>query len=448
MTGSNITSVYGIDLVPNSSGNVFNNVHIEDCDTAINLMDHPKDRLNSNLISASNMFNNFTIKNCKEILNIDSANSSSNSSHYLSTTCSNINSNSITLSSTSSITSFNNVFNGWVLQHNTSNYTVSNYTASNKRVTLTTNFNPQPSNNSAIVLKDSLVQSVKQVKDVTLTNCVILNCSNQCMIDWGDHVRIVNNYIVNSGESNTRYTFDVRNTNDCSIINNVTEDCMRFLQSSNTSNLRVVGNQIITQKETNIWNDLGSNVSVLWKHNHGSGFNPTFSTNASTTYFYDNTTLGYNNNPSRATININNSNGFIGIGTSNPSTNFHVLAGNASCALIQSTSANFCGLSLQDSNTSSSSNVQVRSSNNVMILRGSNSDTLYLSGGRVGVGKERTSGRMHIFEPSGQIPFFNFDNSNVIATGSNITTDALGTYTHKVMVRIEGVGVRYIPLYL
>jgi len=447
LTGSNITSVYGIDIVPNSSGNVFNNVHVEDCDIAINLMDHPRGRLNSNLISASNIFNNFTIKNCKEVLNIDSANSTSNSSHYLSTTCSNVNSNSVTLNSTSSITNFNNVFNGWVFQHNTSNYAVSNYTASNKRITLTTNFNPQPSNGSTIVLKDSLVQSVKQVKDVALTNCVILNCSNQCLIDWGDHVRLVHNYIANSGNSNTRYTIDVKNTNDCSIINNVTEDCMRFLQSSNTSNLRVVGNQIITQRETNILNDLGSNVNVLWKHNNASGFNETFSTNATTTYLYDNTTLGYNGTPNRTTINLNNSNGFIGIGTSNPSTNFHILAGNASCALIQSTSASFCALSLQDSNTSSLSNVQVRSSNNIMILRGSNSDTLFLSGGRVGVGKQRTSGRMHIFESSGSIPFFNFDNNNVIASGSNINVDNHGSYYGRVMVRVEGVGEKWLALY-
>lgn len=447
MTGSNITSVYGIELVPNSSGNVFNNVHVEDCDTAINLMDHPRGRLNSNLISASNVFNNFTIKNCKEILNIDSANSTSNSSHYLSTTCSNASTNRLVINSTNSITGFNNVFNGWILQHNTSNYAVSNYTASNKQVTLTTNLNPLPSNGSAIVLKDSLIQSVRQVKDVTLTNCVILNCSNQCVIDWGDHVRLVNNYIVNSGESNTRYTFDVKNTNDCSIINNVTEDCMRFIQASNTSNLRVVGNQIITQRETNILNDNGSNVSVLWKHNNATGFNETLTTDATTTYLYDNTTLGYNATPNRSVININNSNGFIGIGTSNPSTNFHLLAGNASCALIQSTSTNFCALSLQDSNTSSLSNVQIRSSNNIMILRGSNSDTLFLSGGRVGVGKQRTSGRMHIFESSGSIPFFNFDNNNVIANDSNINTQNHGAYYGRVMVRIEGVGNKWLALY-
>jgi hypothetical protein len=115
--------------------------------------------------------------------------------------------------------------------------------------------------------------------------------------------------------------------------------------------------------------------------------------------------------------------------------------------IIQSTSTNFTALALQDANTASSNNNQVRSSNNNLVLRGGASDTLFLNGGRVGVGKERTSGRMHIFEPSVSIPFFNFDNGNVIATGNNINTDAIGTFTHRLMVRIEGVGNRWIPLY-
>lgn len=447
LAGSNITSVYAIDVVPSSSGNIFNNIHIEDCDVAINFEEHPRGRLISNLLATSNVFNNFTIKNCNRTFNINGASAQSNSSSYLSTSASSVNSNSVRLTSTSSITTFNNAFNGWVLQHNTSNYTVSNYTASNKQILLTTNFNPLPSNGDTIILKDSLVESIRQIKDISFTNSVIINNSNACILKWCDNPHIVDNYFVRCGNTSGRYIVDLANIKDGSIIKNITEDSRRFVQLSNTSNIRVIDNQMIEQTETNVLNDLGSNANMIWKHNHTSGFTPTYTTNATTTYKYDNTNLGYRGTPNRPIINLDNSNGFIGIGLSNPATDLHLSSSRNQPMQIQTTSSAFCAISLQDSNTANSNMVQIRSSNNQMILRGSNSDTVFVSGGRVGIGRERLNGRLHLYENSLTSAFINFDNSNQIFSGSNINTDALGTYYGRVLVRVEGVGNKWLPLY-
>jgi hypothetical protein len=216
---------------------------------------------------------------------------------------------------------------------------------------------------------------------------------------------------------------------------------------SNCSNITIVDNQLINQQETNILSDLGSNQNLQWKHNHTTGFIPTYVTSGSTTYSYDNTTLGYKLTPNRPVLNIDNSNGFIGVGLSNPACDLHI-SSTRTIPMIMQTNSTLCGLSLQDSNTANSNMVQIRSSNNLMVLRGSNTDTLYLSAGRIGIGKERTAGRVHIYENGVNTPIFNFDNSNQInADSNNINTNSLGAYYGRILVRVEGVGNKYIPLY-
>jgi hypothetical protein len=208
-----------------------------------------------------------------------------------------------------------------------------------------------------------------------------------------------------------------------------------------------VDNQLINQQEQNILSDLGSNQNLQYKHNHTTGFIPSFTTSGSTTYTYDNTTLGYKLTPNRPLLNLDNSNGFIGINNSNPSTDLQISSTRTLPVVIQSTSASFCGISLQDSNTTSSNTVQIRSSNNTLVLRGSNSDTLFVSGGRLGVGKERTNGRLHLYENTLTSPFINFDNSNQILSGSNINEDNHGSYYGRVLCRVEGVGNKWLALY-
>ena len=447
---SNITTYYGIEVVAgiNAGYNTFNNIQCFNTDIGYAMYDHPKGRLNSNMVHYSNIINNSTFINCRETIDINGEYNTSNSSCYLSTTASNPKTNNIILKSTDSITDYNNVFNGWVLIHNTSNYSVSNYSASNKILTISTNFSPLPSNGDTIILKDSLKPSIYPTKDFLFTNNVVDSNLTQFMVNYADNPRIVQNYISKSGTTTSRYVVDMKNVRSGSIIRNTCHNTRRFIQLSNCSNVSIIDNQLINQQEQSILNDLGSNQNLQWKHNHTTGFTPSFTTSASTTYTYDNTTLGYKLTPNRPLLNLDNSNGFIGINTSNPSTDLQISSSRTLPVVIQSTSASFCGISLQDSNTSTSNLVQIRCSNNSMVLRSSNSDTLFLTGGRLGIGKERTAGRVHIYENGLSTPIFNFDNSNQInADSNNINTNTLGSYYGRLLVRVEGIGNKWLPLY-
>jgi hypothetical protein len=216
---------------------------------------------------------------------------------------------------------------------------------------------------------------------------------------------------------------------------------------SNCSNISIVDNQLINQTEQNILNDLGSNQNIQWKHNHTTGFIPSFSTNPSTTYTYDNTTLGYRLIPNRPLLNLDNSNGFLGINNSNPSTDLQINSSRSISLQVDSTSSQ-CSISLKDVNTPNSNNNLIKGSNNHLVLRGGNSDTLFISGGRIGINKVRTNGRIDIMENSATTPFFNFDNSNQInADSNNINTNNHGSYYGRLLVRIEGVGNKWMVLY-
>jgi hypothetical protein len=450
LPSSNITAYYGIEVVAgiNAGYNTFNNIQCFNTDIGFAMYDHPRGRLNSNMVHYSNIVNNSTFINCGETVDINGEYNTSNTYSYLSTTASNPKTNNIILTSTDSITGYNNVFNNWVLIHNTSNYTVSNYSASNKILTISTNFSPLPSNGDTVILKDSLTPSIYPSKDFLFVNNVVDSNLTQLVVNYADNPRIVNNYFSKGSTTTARYVADLKNVRGGSVIRNTCHNTRRFIQLSNCSNISVVDNQLINQQEQSVLSDLGSNQNIQWKHNHTTGFTPSFTTSASTTYTYDNTTLGYKLTPNRPLLNLDNSNGFIGINTSTPTTDLHISSSRTMPVIIQSSSASFCGISLQDSNTTSSNNIMVKGSNNLLVLRGGNSDTLYCNGGRLGIGKERTAGRVHIYENGLNTPIFNFDNSNQINTDSNnINTSNLGTYYGRILCRVEGIGNKWMPLY-
>jgi hypothetical protein len=85
-----------------------------------------------------------------------------------------------------------------------------------------------------------------------------------------------------------------------------------------------------------------------------------------------------------------------------------------------------------------------------LILRGSNNDAVFIgtSGGRVGIGKTPNStAKMTLFQ-TGTTPFISFDANNVIANGSNISTEAVGSVYGRVAVAIAGVaGTKYIEIF-
>lgn len=317
LPSNNIVEVYGINLIPRCIGNVFRNVVMEDIDTAIALYDHPKARLSPYMISASNIFDNFMIKECNRIIDIDGADNIDGSSARTTTTVASVPSNSnIILNTTASISTYQNAYVGWILQHSGNNYTVSAYDASTKRITISGTFITTPAVSNTVVLQDSLTLSINPIQDFTFTNSVVLNSSNLCNFYSCTGVRSVNNYF--NSNSGLRYTYDILNASNVSILDNKLEYTKRFVQWSNVTNANIVDNQLTYLTESNIINDLGGNSNILWKHNHANGFTPTFSVNSNTIFALDTTRLGYSNQPHQlGGIIINNANGAVGIGTSN-----------------------------------------------------------------------------------------------------------------------------------
>ena len=447
--GSNITDVYGIELVPSSRYNEFKNIRIEHVNTGININEHPRGRLNSNILCASNFFENVTFVHCSNVVKLNAQAQYSNSYSLQTTTVVSTTSNTVVINSsnvTNSMADFNNIFNGWIFTYNTSNYTVSNYTASNRTLLLTTNLSPVPSNLSTITLLDSSNLSYQTIKNTIFKSCLAYENAVAVDIKQCESVEFINCYWNSNYDATNRYVLSAENTNDLAIINNTTEKYRRFIQLSNCSNVRVINNTMINQLETNVFNDL-SNNTILWRFNHPMGFIPTFNVASTTTWLYDTFNFGYNNTPKNPAISVNNSNGYVGIQNSNPTTDFHISTSRTLPFMISSTSTSAAGISFNNSQSTDSNYNTVTTSNNILIIRGGNTNTLFASGGRLGVGKERSNGRIHLYEPTGSSPFINFDNSNIIATGSNINVDALGTFYGRVRVNVEGVGAKWLALY-
>jgi hypothetical protein len=442
-----VTNVYGVELVPRSVGNIFKNGVIENVDTAIACYDHPRGRLNTTMVTSNNIFDNMLIRECKNVIDIDGAKNIDTTFFKVDATVANqTGTSNIILDTTSTLADYSNMFNGWILQHASgSNFSVANYDATSKQVILTSTITT--SVNDPLVLRDSLTRSTNPIRDFTFTNSVVFNSSNIVYVADCADVKLVNNFI-NSNQGNA-YVFDVVNCSNASIYNNIIENTKRFFEGSNTSNINIVNNHLINLSDERILNDLGGNSNLLWKHNHCSGFVPTFSGIQANTYLkLESERYGYKQTPSKPLMTLDNSNGYIGVNNSNPSCDMHIMATRNIPVQIETTSATFCALTLKDSNTTNSNMVQVRSSNNLMVLRSSNIDTLYLSGGRIGIGKERTAGRVHIYENGTNTPIFNFDNSNQInADSNNINTNAQGAYYGRILVRVEGVGNKWIGLF-
>lgn len=317
LPSNNIVEVYGINLIPRCIGNVFRNVTMENIDTAIALYDHPKARLNTNMVSTSNIFDNFIIKDCNRVIDINGADNIDGSYAKTSATVASVpTSSSITISTTASISTYHDAYVGWILQHAGNNYTITAYNASTKLITISSTFITTPTVGNSVTIRDSLTRSINPIREFTFTNSKILNSSNVCNLYSCTGVRSVNNYF--NSNIGLRYTYDMLNASNVSILDNNIEYTKRFVQWSNVTNANIVGNQLTYITESNIINDVGGNSNILWKHNHANGFAPTMVVNPSTSFVYDITRLGYSNQPHQiGGISINNSNGAVGIGTTN-----------------------------------------------------------------------------------------------------------------------------------
>jgi hypothetical protein len=323
---SNINTGIGIDIQPVSSHNSFNNVIIEDCDIAIQQLDYTRGRLLGS--GDSNIYQNLIVKNCRQLIDFEGDSRNSNEFHYLLTQTSNVNSNSLQLLSTSNSTNFNQIYNGWTAVIGSSNYRVQNYAFSNKTIVFTSNLSPLPSNGETIALHNSLSNTIYPTRDVHIMNSTFINSSNAVLLNGVDRAYFINNFFnsnTHSSTSTSRFVFGLSNCRNFTISDNVCLNNRKFLNMLGAvSNITVVNNTLINQRETNVYDTTGSNWNIAFSENKYIGFTPSFTTSTPSTYQTPNSNLGIGNllgNPRNFIMNVNQINGSVGIGTITPNSN-------------------------------------------------------------------------------------------------------------------------------
>jgi len=456
---SNVGNVFGIDVIGKSIGNVFKDITIENVDIPISLYEYARGRLLSNIDVRDTIYEGIVIKNCNRICDISGSRQYMNAFSYQAGTMLSYNSNSFVIEPsniTGSMASFHNVFNGWVVTINTSNYTVSNYNGSNYTVTLHSNIAPALTSNATYTMQDSFVTTVRPIDGVYFNNCTFLNTERGMSITNVKNVRITDCYHVRTTTSNFPYAIDISGVSNGDVLMNNITDVDNFIRIANSSNLRIVANKILNQVSSNVLTDVGACSNITFNDNSTFGFRATSVASGTTLYNRGIESYGWSNNPANPALFINTSNGGIGIGTSNVNAPLQLasVTGNRRIVLNetggQSNDHQFWGLGINSGvfryQAGSSSGAHVwfaaqNSNSSKELLRVSACNFVNV------MGSAMSNAVLNLAEGTASKPFITFDSSNIIATGSNINTSPLGAYYGRVLVHVRGVGDKWVALY-
>lgn len=467
---SNVTNVYGVQIVGKSEGNILQNWTIENVDIGVAMFDFPRGRINSNLYIHDNYFNDFTIKNCNRAVLIDGAKSFSNAYSYQATTSCNYGSNTVCLDSnvTGGYSGYAGYYNNWTCIIGTSNYQVTDYD-SNCVLTLSPDIAPALTSNVSLILVDSNVPSIYQIDGVNINNWKCYNVGNDATsgktafdLQYVKNTNIINSSFINCSSSysnnSNNYVINSVNNSNVTILNCLSASNCGFIKTINTTNLSLLNNTHLNYQSgfSNILYDNGSNQNLTYNYNQCSGFNEYLLTSGSTSYNKQNEKYGWSNTPASPVIIINNSNGCVGFGGQTvpyAPLHFKDSASSKKVCLYETSSNNahqFYGfgvdsgsvLRYQSASSTSGGHVFYTACNStasreVFRIHGS---------GMCSINYSTPSNCMLMINSSNALtPFINFKGS--VGASSNIDTDALGTYYGKIMVAVEGVGTKFIPLY-
>lgn len=468
---SNLTNVYGIQLIGRSDGNMFQNFVIENVDIAVFMTDSLRGRLNSNIHVYDTTFNDFTVKNCNRLLAFNGANSMSNSYGYISGTAIGYSSNTLVIDSNAigTTSQYAHFYSNWTLIVNTSNYQVLDYNNSNATITTTTNFDPALIANPSFVCIDSNTPSIYPHKNIKFNNWRCYNIGNDSNtgkqpinLQYVEDVRI-NNCLFSScssgfSNSSNNYVVNAVNVNNLTLVNNTFNSNYGMLKFINTSNAWVVNNLNMNQITgySNTVYDLGANSNVYYNFNKVVGFTDTYQASGSTTYIKTTDVYGYSNTPDNPGIVICNSNGCVGVGGQLiPYAPLHFKdSTNAKKICLYETSSNnshqFYGFGVDSGSFLRYQSASATTGGHYWMCATSSSasaERMRLTAtGCLSIGSSTPSnGMLYIKASNALVPFIAL--SGTIGTASNIDTGALGTYYGKVMVNIIGVGNKFIPLY-
>ena len=155
---------------------------------------------------------------------------------------------------------------------------------------------------------------------------------------------------------------------------------------------------------------------------------------------------------------LNPNGGNVGIGTTNPLSNFVVSSSGAQGIEL---APNVSTFGLSNINYATSYNRSGAAYTDLVFDMGGAATTAFVlkSGGNVGIGMVTPTAKLHIDQASttAAIPVLTLDQADLseefirfvstVGAGNPIDTAAIGTYYGKVRVYVEGVGAKFIALY-
>ncbi len=280
---SPISSIYGIELVPQSSNNLFQNIIIEDCQYGIAIFEHPRNRLVSTC--EDNTFDDVTIKNCKYTVDIDCNKRKSSSHNIESGVLSSPTTNTIVIV-TGTNTDFDDYYNGWQLEIGGVYYTVTDYVASTKTITISGTFSPTLSGGENYTLNNwvsSTVTSNKLIKNIKFLDCKFYDNDNFVDLYYADGIEFYK-CLFNNNSSVGNSCVDVRYVDNFKFCNNTMVDVQNGLYIKYTDNAVITDNTFNNIVDRTIIHTANTNTTLVYTNNIANNFEEIYDWGGSPTF--------------------------------------------------------------------------------------------------------------------------------------------------------------------
>jgi hypothetical protein len=310
MPDDTIVNVYGIELVPASSFNTFENFRIEGVYQGVTGYDHPDYRIGDTqqMVSVGNTFNNFEFSRCYENVELNGAKNQRNKFAYQAPTAENspfVSSAAVvsgktvlTIGNSASLAYRNAVgfYNAKYLQFFNDDLTASSATPNIVQIesstitpsftfTINGTFTTAPTNNKFAVIDylnaagTGQLVSMNPIRNWTFMNCKFMNNTNSkcCENRFGSNISYLDNYFFNNhttaSATTTNFIQDVESVGNFIFTNNLVDNCKRGFGLSNVSTAFIVNNRVINMNPTtNNWiHDYQNNSALTVMRNDAYG---------------------------------------------------------------------------------------------------------------------------------------------------------------------------------
>ncbi|MHA2030020.1 MAG: hypothetical protein ACW99Q_11555 [Candidatus Kariarchaeaceae archaeon] len=359
--GDTITT-YGIEVVPRSSNNVFNNITIKNLDYGIIMRDHTRFRLDAAQLAQNNIFRNIVMQEVSYpvFLNGQEFFDAQGSDYYHTGTFTDDADSTTVLVLPDSVTGsptgknpieYNGFYTGWTITiagtaSNNGVYTISGYVASDTaslhaRATITPAMTNTTVNTGTFILQDSTTATILPIRNTLFDNITSINGGNGLLgVDDFD-INVISTQQTDFIRTNILDTnandhcINFNNNTDIQLLDTNMVRCRDFLSATGNTGIRIVNNKMIEATGREMLSDGGTNTDFVWNNNDNFGATTVAWDMAGGSAFTNEISyLGFTATPDQPALVVRSSTGRVGIGSLEPNTelevdgNIQVTAGN------------------------------------------------------------------------------------------------------------------------